>query len=73
MGRQRGLDCGPGSEPYQWICQYDPACQPFENVVDLIRRSSGERFDAVQLRANELNQELDEGRFDEIVFQCAPR
>ena len=70
---QRGLDCSQGSEPFAWMCQYDAACQPFESAVDIIRRSRAERFDAVQLRANELNQKLDENRFDEIVFQSAQR
>ena len=63
---QRGFDCSAGSEAFTWMCQYDPACQPFESVVDLIRRRAGARFDAVQLRANELNQQLDEDRFVEI-------
>jgi hypothetical protein len=62
---QRGLECGPASEQFQFFCKWDPACQPSETLVDLFRRRP--RFDEFQRLANELNAKLDANRFDEII------
>jgi hypothetical protein len=62
---QRGLECGPASEQFQFFCKWDPACQPSETLVDLFRRRPG--FDDFQRLANELNAKLDADRFDEII------
>jgi hypothetical protein len=64
---QRGLDCGPTSEEFQFFCHWDPACRPSETLVDLFRRRP--RFDEFQRLANELNAKLEADRFDEIIPQ----
>jgi hypothetical protein len=62
---QRGLECGPTSEEFQFFCKWDPNCKPSETLVDLFRRRP--RFDDFQRLANELNAKLDADRFDEII------
>ncbi len=64
---QRGLACGSDTEQFQFFCRWDPACQPSETMVDLFRRREGPHFDDMQRRANELNEQLDADRFDEII------
>ena len=66
---ERGYDCSRQSEWYKLRCSFDPACQPYENgVVDVARRDTGNRFPDVERRARELNEKLDQGRFDELGF-----
>jgi hypothetical protein len=60
---QRGLECGPTSEEFQFFCKWDP--KPSETLVDLFRRRP--RFDDFQRLAKELNARLDADRFDEII------
>ncbi len=62
---QRGLECGRASEQFQFFCNWDPACQQSETLVDLFRRRP--RFDEFQRLADELNAKLDADRFAEIV------
>ena len=62
---QRGLECGRASEQFQFLCNWDPACQQSETLVDLFRRRP--RFDEFQRLANELNAKLDANRFAEII------
>jgi hypothetical protein len=64
---ERGLACGADTEHFQFFCRWDPACQPTETMVDLLRRREGANFDEIERRANELNEQLDADRFDEII------
>lgn len=64
---QRGLACGSDTEQFQFFCRWDPECQPQETMVDLFRRREGSHFGEIQQRANELNEQLDTDRFDEII------
>jgi len=64
---QRGMACGRDTELFQFFCRWDPECQPTETMVDLFRRREGAGFEELQRRANELNERLDAGRFDEII------
>ncbi|HEV8442284.1 MAG TPA: hypothetical protein VGQ27_02350 [Steroidobacteraceae bacterium] len=63
---QRGYDCSMDNEEYRAICVMDRACQPSDTLVDFYRRYNPERFDALELRATELNAQLDAGNFDDI-------
>jgi hypothetical protein len=65
---QRGFDCGGHSEAFRFLCRLDVACQPYETLVDLLRRQLGERFDEFERRARELNDDIDHERFDKIGF-----
>jgi hypothetical protein len=62
----RGLDCGPDTEITRILCRADPTCHPDESALDLIRRLEGERFEAVERGAREINDAIDAGRLDEL-------
>jgi hypothetical protein len=62
----RGFDCGEHSEEFPTWCRGDPACQPFETVVDLMRRRYGADFNLVENRAREINDHVDAGEFDQL-------
>jgi hypothetical protein len=64
----RGFDCGEHSEYFPMWCRKDPACQPFETVADLMRRSYGAEFNAVESKALAINEYIDAGRFDNLGF-----
>ena len=64
----RGLECGTHSEYFEVWCKSDPACQPFETGVDLLRRGYGAEFDSVESQARLINEQIDAGRFDELGF-----
>jgi len=64
---ERGLACGNDTEHFQFFCRWDPACQPNETLADLFRRREGANFGELHRRANELNEQLDADRFDEII------
>jgi hypothetical protein len=63
---QRGFDCSPGSEMTRIVCRFDTNCQPYESSLDLLRRHSGNDFDAIERGAREINAAIDAGRFDEL-------
>jgi hypothetical protein len=63
---QRGFDCGPGSEMTRIVCRFDTNCQPYESSLDLLRRHSGNDFDAIERGAREINAAIDARRFDEL-------
>ncbi len=63
---QRGFECGADNEDFRYLCALDFACQPFDTLVDMVRRYYPEEFDELELRATELNAKLDAGRFDDI-------
>jgi hypothetical protein len=64
----RGLECGANSEVFRVLCRLDAACQPYETLVDLLRRQLAGRFDLLDARARELNDDIDHERFDKIGF-----
>jgi hypothetical protein len=64
---QRGMACGSDTEQFQFFCRWDPQCQQSETMVDLFRRREGARFEDVERRAREINENLDADRFDEIL------
>jgi hypothetical protein len=63
---QRGYECGAGNEEFRYICALDFACQPFDTLVDMLRRANPDDFDELELRATELNAKLDADQFDDI-------
>lgn len=63
---QRGFDCSPGSEMTRMVCRFDTNCQPYESGLDLLRRHSGNEFDAIERGAREINAAIDAGRFEEL-------
>lgn len=65
----RGADCGPETGWVRRWCRRDKACQPFETGMDLLRRAEPERFDVIMMRAREINDLIDAGRWDEIELR----
>jgi len=64
---QRGADCSSTSEWVKSACVYDPQCMSFVGYADRLRNMTGDdAWPAVQLRALELNEMLDAGRWDEL-------
>jgi hypothetical protein len=64
----RGLDCTSSTDTFEVWCIRDLACQPFESIVDVMRRAYGNEFAAIESRAREINDSVDAGRFDELDF-----
>ena len=62
----RGFDCSSNSESFSFVCRLDAACQPYETGIDILRRQFGSKFDDLQERAHLLNEQIDQGRFDEF-------
>jgi len=56
---QRGYDCSASAEWHKWYCRFDYACQPYETVLDYIRRVRSEDFDEIEQKARDLNARLD--------------
>lgn len=65
---QRGLDCSPQSDTVRAMCVYDPNCQPFESAADVLRRSDGTGFPALEARARWINEKIDEGDWEALGF-----
>jgi len=65
---QRGFDCSPQSEAVRWLCMYDRACQPYESVIDILRRARGDEMDAVEARARWINEKIDAGDWASLGF-----
>jgi hypothetical protein len=63
---QRGYDCSVDNEEFRYACALEDACQPFDTVLDMLRRQRPEEFPALELRATEINARLDADRFDEF-------
>jgi hypothetical protein len=63
---QRGYDCSLDDEGFRYVCHLDFACQPFDTIVDMLRRGRPDNFHELQLRASDLNAKLDANRCDEI-------
>jgi hypothetical protein len=71
-GCQRGLDCSPQSEFVTRWCRGDPNCQPFEDVQAIVQRISPAEYDGIERRAREINQLIDQGRIEELVYATLP-
>ena len=71
-GCQRGLDCSPQSEFVTQWCRGDPNCQPYEDVEAIMRRISPADYDGIERRAREINQLIDQGRIEELVYSVLP-
>ena len=57
---QRGYDdCGPNSELFRSVCMYDPQCLNDSNVIDLLQRRLGTRFDDARRLAESIGLALD--------------
>jgi hypothetical protein len=65
---QRGLDCSPGSALVEFFCRGDRNCQPYEDLPSVLRRNLGEEYDEFERRAHEINQYVDQDRFEELGF-----
>lgn len=64
---ERGYDCSRQSAWYQLRCAFDSKCQPYDSgIVDVVRREAGGRFLDIERRAKELNEKLDQDRFDDL-------
>jgi hypothetical protein len=64
----RGLDCSSSGEIVRGFCLWDPGCQPYETVPDVLQRSVGAGFPAVEARAREINALIDAGKWEELGF-----
>jgi hypothetical protein len=57
---QRGYDdCGSNSELLRSVCMYDPQCLNDSNVIDLLQRQLGTRFDDARRLAESIGLALD--------------
>ena len=64
----RGLDCSPQSEVARRLCLFDRACQPYESVVDIVRRGNPTEFPAMEEHARSINGKIDEGDWAALGF-----
>jgi hypothetical protein len=64
----RGLACSPRSEIARRLCLFDRACQPFESVVDILRRGYPAEFPVMEEHAREINEKLDAGDWAGLGF-----
>jgi hypothetical protein len=65
---QRGLDCSPQSDAVRAMCIYDPNCQPYETVADVLRRADGTGFPDLEARARRINEKIDAGDWSALGF-----
>ena len=65
---QRGLDCSAQSEIVRLICRWDPRCQPYESVTDVIRRGNENEFPEFEARARWINEKIDAGDWEALGF-----
>jgi hypothetical protein len=63
----RGVDCGPTSRLVRVRCSHDPACQPYEDGFDLLRRGPHANLAGeIERRARELSDLIDAGRWSDL-------
>jgi hypothetical protein len=63
----RGVDCGPHSRSVRAQCSHDPACQPYEDSFDLLRRGPHSNVAAeIERRAREISDLIDAGRWHDL-------
>jgi len=65
---QRGLDCSPQSDIVRQLCRFDPNCQPFESVADVLRRGNENEFPEIEARARTINEKIDAGDWEALGF-----
>ena len=65
---QRGVDCSPQSDTVRAMCVYDPNCQPYESAADILRRTDGTGFPALEARARWINEKIDAGDWAALGF-----
>ena len=65
---RRGLDCSAQAKWVQSWCRDQENCEPNMTGEDLIRKRAGERFEAWETRAAEVNLAIDEKRWDDLGF-----
>ncbi len=63
----RGLDCGPHGERTRQICRFDANCQPYESMIDMMRRNSAD-FMTLEAKAHEINRLIDAGDWAALGF-----
>jgi hypothetical protein len=64
----RGLDCSPGSQVVGQLCRFDPGCQPYESVADILRRGSDDDFSGIEARARWISEKIDAGDWESLGF-----
>ena len=67
---ERGLDCSPSAERTRQVCNFVPNCQPYESLVDMLRREVAD-FDALEAKAREFNRLIDAGDLAALGFGAA--
>lgn len=65
----RGADCTQRATWVRQSCQWDTACQPFEDATDIIRRESGSEYVEIERRAREINALIDAKAWDDLEFE----
>jgi hypothetical protein len=65
---QRGLDCAPQSDQVRAMCTWDPGCQPYESVADVLRRADGTGYPELEARARWINEKIDVGDWAALGF-----
>ncbi len=65
---QRGLECAPQSDRVRMLCMFDTNCQPYESVVDVIRRANENDFQQHEARARWINEKIDAGDWAALGF-----
>lgn len=63
---ERGLDCSANAEWVKIGCASDPRCASFTDPSDFVRTFSGDEWNDVRLLAQQINANLDAGRWDEL-------
>lgn len=63
----RGVECGPQSEMVRMHCTRDTACQPYEDLIDILRRGKhANQAGEIERRAREISDFIDAGRWAEL-------
>ena len=64
----RGLDCSPRSEIVSRLCRFDPGCQPYESVADILRRGNEAEFPEIEARARWISEKIEAGDWEALGF-----
>jgi hypothetical protein len=65
---QRGFDCSSQSDGVYMMCMFDRACQPYESVAEILRRTAGEELPALEASARWINEKIDAGDWESLGF-----
>jgi hypothetical protein len=63
---QRGFDCSGGADWVRNTCAGDPQCASASSPSDLVRSLAGDKWPAVQQRAQEISAKLAAGQWGEL-------